>query len=368
MKYSEDNIRENGKLVEKFVEGRCSSDEATKVVQWFKDSSYRITLFQSLRKLWYREIEKEENKEEKVNLVPTLDKIHHRISIDRETEVTGLQKRARIYRTLFRVAAVLILPLLLTSILFINEKLNLAAKDNLYTEVSVSPGSKLRTILPDGTVVWLNSGSTLKYPQSFSNNNRQAILTGEAYFNVISDQLHPFVVKTEGLDLKVIGTSFNVMAYPEENNISVTLEEGKISVEKPSSDKKISRLCFLEPNEQILFQKETGEAKLATVNTDQFTSWKDGKLIFRNNSLDFIFNRLERWYNAEIEIMGDGKLPQAPYTLTIEDETIIQVLEYLSVASGLSYEVVLAEKQEKGKISTTKYLISDKGFSQKIYP
>ena len=364
MKGQEKNIEENGKLIEKFVEDSCRYDEAMKVVQWFKSPSYRIILFQTLRKIWYRNIEKEENQEEKLNLASTLDKIHHRISIDREQEVSGLHKRAKIYRTLLRVAAVLILPLMVLSILFINEKLKLATKDNLYTEVSVSPGSKLRTVLPDGTEVWLNSGSTLKYPQSFSNKNRQAILTGEAYFNVISDLLHPFVVKTEGLELKVIGTSFNVMAYPEEKNISVTLEEGKISIENPCSGKKISRLCFLEPKEQIVFQKETGTAKITTVNTDQFTSWKDGKLIFRNNSLNFIFNHLERWYNADIEIVGDEKLPQTPYTLTIEDETIVQVLEYLSVASGISYEVVPAEKQEKGKISITKYLISDKCFSQ----
>ena len=364
MKYSEDNYRENGKLVEKFVEGRCSSDEATKVVQWFKSPSYRITLFQTLRRLWYRNIEREENQEEKVNLTSTLDKIHHRISIDREQEVFGLQKRAQIYKTLLRVAAVLILPLLLTSILFINEKLNLAEKDNLYTEVSVSPGSKLYTVLPDGTEVWLNSGSTLKYPQSFSNKNRQAILTGEAYFNVKSDRLHPFIVKTEALDLKVIGTQFNVMAYPEERTISITLEEGKISVEKPGSGKNISRLCFLEPNEQIVFQKGTGTAKVTTVNTDQFTSWKDGKLIFRNNSLDFIFNRLERWYNAEIEIISDDNLSLIPYTLTIEDETIVQVLDYLSVASGLSYEVVYAEKLKKEKVSTIRYIIYDKSLSK----
>ena len=364
MKYKEKNIGEHSKLIDKFVEDRCKQDEAIKVIQWFKDPSYRITLYQTLRKRWTSIIEKEENKEEAVSLKPILDKVHHRINIDREQEVSGLQKRAQIYRTLLRVAAVSMLPLLLTSILFINEKLNIAEKDNLYTEVNVSPGSKLRTVLPDGTEVWLNSGSTLKYPQSFSNKNRQTILTGEAYFNVKSDRLHPFVVKTEALDLKVIGTRFNVMAYPDGKNISVTLEEGKISIEKPFSGKNISRLCFLEPNEQIVFQKETGTAKVTTVNTDQFTSWKDGKLIFRNNSLNYIIKRLGRWYNADLEIVGDGNLPLAPYTLTIEDETIIQVLEYLKVASGISYKVIPAKKLGKGKISPTRYLISNKSFSQ----
>ena len=360
MKDKEKNLKENYILIEKYLEDTCNHDEAAKVIQWFKDPSYRIPIFQTLRKQWYRNLEKKNNQGEGVKLAPTLDKIHHRININRETEVYGLQKKTRIYRILLRVAAVLILPLLLTSILFIHEKINMVTMDGIYTELSVSPGSKLRTVLPDGTVVWLNSGSTLKYPQSFSSKNRQAILTGEAYFDVKPDRLHPFLIKTEGLDLKVIGTSFNVMAYPEENNISVTLVEGKISIENPGSGKNISRLCFLEPKEQIVFQKETGTAGISNVNTDQFTSWKDGRLIFRNNSLDFIFNRLERWYNTEIEIVGGGNLPQVPYTLTIEDETIIQVLEYLSVASGLSYEVISSKKQENGRFSTTKYVISDK--------
>ena len=364
MNYNGKNNEENSKLIEKFVEDTCKNDEAMKVIQWFKDPSYRFTLFNTLKNLWYNNIEKEENKVEELNLAPTLDKIHHRINIDREAEVSGLQKRTRIYGILLRVAAVLMLPLLVTSFFYINEKIKIAAKHDLYTEVSVSPGSKLRTVLPDGTIVWLNSGSTLKYPQSFSNKNRQAILTGEAYFNVKSDRLHPFVVKTGALDLNVIGTSFNVMAYPEQEIVSVTLEEGKISVEKPSLDKNISRLCFLEPNERLVFQKEIGTAGISIVNTDEFTSWKDGKLIFRNNSLDFIFERLERWYNADIEIVGNGNLPQEPYTLTIEDETIVQVLEYLSVASGISYELIPAEKLENGKISTIKYSIHNRSFPQ----
>lgn len=113
-----------------------------------------------------------------------------------------------------------------------------------------------------------------------------------------------------------------------------------------------------------MFQKEKGTIRKTIVNTDQFTSWKDGKLIFRNNSLDFIIKRLERWYNTDIEIADDKNLPKTPYTLTIENETITQVLEYLSVASPISWEIIPAHKQENGKISSTRYIISNKNFSQ----
>lgn len=357
MEYREKTNEGNNGLVEKFSKGRCSHDEALTVIKWFKEPSYQIRLFQALRKLWYRDLETEENKEETIDLQSTLDKIHHRINYSMEHEVSILHKRVRLNKKLLRAASVLLLPLLAMSIFYIQERFDLFAKDVLYTEVSVPYGSKLHTVLPDGTEVWLNSGSTLKYPQSFSKNNRHALLSGEAFFNVTHDRSHSFVVKTEAFDLKVIGTQFNVMAYPEDDYVSATLEEGKISVEKQGTDKKNSRICFLNPNERIVGRKGNGSFKKTIVNTDKFTSWKDDRLIFQNDPLELIIERLERWYNTDIEIANNGNLPQTPYTMTIEDETIVQVLEYLSLASGISYEVVPAKKQENGQISKRKYII-----------
>ncbi len=355
---------ENENLVEKFAEGNCRHDEALKVIQGFKDPRCRITIYQALIKLWYKKDETKENLRETVDLNSTLDRVHHRINIYREKEESGLRKRNRFNKILLRVAAVIFLPLLITSILYVHENLNLSKKEGLYTEINVAYGSKLRTELPDGTVVWLNSGSTLKDPQSFSKRKRQATLTGEAYFDVTTDRLHPFVVKTGTLDLKVLGTQFNVMAYPDENYISTTLEKGRISIERPGEGREISRLCFLEPGEHAVFQKKSGTIRKFMTDTDKYTSWKEGKLIFRNDPLASVINRLERWYNADIEIIGDKKLPETPYSLTIEDETITQVLEYLSVASPISWEMILPHKLENGKISRTRYIISNKNFSQ----
>jgi len=176
--------------------------------------------------------------------------------------------------------------------------------------------------------------------------------------------LHPFIVKTEALDLKVLGTQFNVMAYPDENDISITLEKGRISIERPGEGRKISRLCYLEAGEHSIFQKKSGTIRKFMIDTDKYTLWKEGKLIFRNDPLAVVIKRLERWYNTDIEIAGDKKLPETPYTLTIEDETITQVLEFLSVASPIAWEMIPAHKLENGKISRTRYIISNKNFSQ----
>jgi len=354
----------NGNLVKKFAEGNCRHDEALKVIMWFKEPRYRIKLYQALTKLWYKKVDTKEKLRETVDLSSTLDHIHHRINIYREKEESGLRKWNRFNKILLRVAAVIFLPLLITTILYVQENLNLSKKEVLYTEINVTYGSKLRTELPDGTIVWLNSGSTLKYPQSFSKNNRQATLSGEAYFDVTPDRLHPFIVKTGTLNLKVLGTQFNVMAYPDENYVSTTLEKGRISIERPGEGRKISRLCFLEPKEHAVFNKKSGAIRRFMTDTDKYTSWKEGKLIFRNDPLTVIIKKLERWYNTDIEIAGDKNLPETPYTLTIEDETITQVLEYLSVASPISWEIIPAHKLENGKISKTRYIISNKNFSK----
>lgn len=357
MNYQHNTSEETSKLVEKFSEGRCSHKEAVEVVQLFKESSFHASLYGALSKLWYRNLETKVHIKEPNNLHTTLDKIHHSINIVREQEVSRLHKRIRLHKLLLRAAAVLFLPFLTISILYMQEKFEFIPKEMVYTEVSVANGSKLRTVLPDGTEVWLNSGSTLKYPQTFSRKIRKATLSGEAYFHVISDQSHPFVVTTEALDIKVTGTRFNVMAYPEDAFVSATLEEGHIAIEESNAKGEISPRCNLDPKERMVFLKESGTIKKSVVNTDQFTSWKDGKLIFRNNTLDYIICRLERWYNTTIEISNGGTLPQVPYTMTIKDENIEQVLEYLSIASGISYKVVPAHKLEDGQISAKKYII-----------
>lgn len=358
-------MRNNGeieKLAEKFADGNCTVEEAQTIVELLKEPGYRLKLFQPINRIWEKEIKASENPEKEINLDSTLDRLHHRINIYREEEESGLRKRKRYYKVLSRAAAILFLPLLITSLLYIYENINQAKGEQLYTEISATYGSKLSTILPDGSVVWLNSGSTLKYPQTFSKRNRQATLSGEAYFDITTDRTHPFLVKTDALNLRVMGTQFNVNAYPDENQVSVTLEQGKVAIEKPGSAKKTSQFCNLEPGEHAVFQKNSGAIGKVPTTTDKFTSWKEGKLIFRNDPLALVIKRLERWYNTEILIAGDEQLPETPYTLTIEDETITQVLEYLSLASPISWEMIPAYKLENQKISRTRYIISNKTF------
>jgi len=351
-------------LVRKFADGKCSREEALLVIKWFKEQDYHNDLYPALAKLWYTHAKTVKESMETADLGPTLDRLHHRINIDREEEESGLRKRERFIRLLSRVAALFFLPLLITSILYISERIGHSDQKELYTQINSMKGSQLRTELPDGTVVWLNSGSMLRYPLSFTKRNRHVILSGEAFFDVPHERSSPFVVKTEALNIRVLGTQFNVMAYPDEDNVATTLEKGLLSVEKPHEGRNPSRICFLNSGERMVFEKESGTVNKFKTETDKYTSWKEGKLIFRNDPLTMVIKLLERWYNVNIEISGDINLCDTPYTMTIEDETITQVLEYLSVASPILWEMIPAQKREDEKVSKARYIISSKNSLQ----
>ncbi len=352
----------NGILVRKFAEGKCSREEALIVIKWFKEQEYMEDLYHALVKFWDKQTGTEES--EKTDLGPTLDKLHHRINIYKEEEEAAFRRRKRFVKVLSRVAALFFLPLLIMSILYISERISHSAKKELYTQIHSVKGSQLRTELPDGSVVWLNSGSMLSYPLSFTKRNRYVILSGEAYFDVTHDRSHPFVVKTEALNVRVLGTKFNVMAYPDEDFVATTLEKGLLSVERPGERRNPSRYCFLESGDRMVFEKESGAVRKFKTETEKYTSWKEGKLIFRNDPLALVLKLLERWYNVDIEISGDINLSDTPYTMTIEDETIIQVLEYLSVASPVSWEKIPAQKHENEEVPKARYIIRNKNSLQ----
>ena len=161
------------------------------------------------------------------------------------------------------------------------------------------------------------------------------------------------------LDIKVLGTSFNVMAYPGENEISATLEEGRISVEQSANGKLVKRFCFLEPGQRMIYTRSDERARKFKADTEKYTSWKDGRLVFRNDPLYTVIERLEKWYNVEIEVSDPtDELSQHPFTLTIENETLPQVLEYLTVASPVRWKVIPPKYTADGKISLSKYIIS----------
>ncbi|MCK9412594.1 MAG: DUF4974 domain-containing protein [Prolixibacteraceae bacterium] len=204
------------------------------------------------------------------------------------------------------------------------------------TSITVPLGQMTNVELPDGTKVMLNSGSSITYDGSFALGKRQVSLNGEAYFDVAKDREHPFVVQTFLLNFEVLGTSFNIEAYAEDITINTTLIEGSLGVK----DKSQNRILLLVPGENAQYDALTSKISVTKVNTEIYTSWKEGLITFRNEKLKDIARKIERWYNVKI-IINNQKLGEQAYFGTIlKNKPIDQILEVLRLTSSLKYRMI----------------------------
>jgi ferric-dicitrate binding protein FerR (iron transport regulator) len=168
-----------------------------------------------------------------------------------------------------------------------------------YHELRVPSGGEYDLLLSDGTLVHLNAASTLRYPDRFAG-EREVFLTGEAYFEVASDAGRPFVVHAGGTRTHVLGTSFNVNAYPDREVVMTTLVEGRVRVECGEREYEIR------PGTQVIYHRETGEATTRDVDVEMYTSWKDGYYIFEGMPLEELMNTFARWYNLRVAYESEG--------------------------------------------------------------
>nr|WP_255495394.1 FecR domain-containing protein [Dysgonomonas sp. 521] len=248
-------------------------------------------------------------------------------------------------------AAILILPiLLLTTFLYIElDNKNNEPVQQLH--VTSAYGTVTKTILSDGTEVWLNSGSTLSYPQTFTEGERNVILTGEAYFKVSSDKSNRFdVIVSDELIVSAYGTEFNVNSYKEDKTIGVTLIEGNIEVSK--ADKTSSK--NVAPGQHLVYDKDNRHMTMAEANVSVKTGWKDGKMIFRRANMTEVVQRLSRHFNVDIRLEGK-ELYDYEYSATFTTETLNEILQLLEKTAPIKYSII--EPEQSGDYSFTKRIV-----------
>lgn len=198
-------------------------------------------------------------------------------------------------------AAILILLIVGVSSYYIGKGVQSENAVLAYYEAEVPFGSQTKVVLPDESVVWLNAGSSLKFADNTMENKREVLLSGEGYFEVAHNPDKPFVVKAGDMDIKVLGTSFNIKAYDDEQIIDVALLTGKVDVSLHNVREENSK-AELVPNQMLSFNKETKDVHIAMVHSSDYCSWKDGKLKFVEQSFERIAKDLERKYNVTINI------------------------------------------------------------------
>ena len=197
-------------------------------------------------------------------------------------------------------------------------------------------GKQSKIVLSDGTSVWLNSGSVMSYPQNFKGKSREVYLRGEAYFEVTKDKLHPFIVQTANVEIEVLGTSFNVMAYDDDIDVEAVLIEGSVKISE-SGMLFNKNNTILSPGQKANYCKKTKNINVSNVNTELYVSWKDGYFLYEEISMDCLIETLNRYYNSNIFIKGSA-LEKIVFSGKLENrKSLEETLQIICKSTRLNY-------------------------------
>jgi ferric-dicitrate binding protein FerR (iron transport regulator) len=319
-------------ILKNYLESRGSRTAQQKIANWFSDLWSNEELRKFTQKLWDKIPED----------IPTPDydreriqgRVHHLIRLE-ETAATSQQHISiKLTKYITRIAAVLFIPLALFTLF--NLKDLAEDKSSLATTEIISPlGARTNFILPDGSTGWLNGGSTLNFPSRFDKKIRMVRLSGEAFFDIRENSKMPFIVNTGDLKVRVCGTSFNVMSYPDDNTTEIILETGKVEIIGKDRFGRDKALGLLTPGERGVFVNGTEIFSTGLVDVDQYTAWKEGKLVLRDEPLKEVVKKMNRWYNVHI-IIRDSRLENYAYHATFEDEKLDEVLKIFQQTSPIA--------------------------------
>ena len=242
----------------------------------------------------------------------------------------------RNYSAIIKVAAAI--ALIATFLLLLKNIPNAATGQEIAIQsvIKQNPnGRKSTFMLPDGTIVTLNSNSKITYPSEFRGDNRLVELSGEAFFNVARDPLHPFIVRSKNLETTALGTSFDVQAFDQQNLIAVYLVTGKVRVNTPGDA--FPKQYMINPGEQLIYSENQNKAQIARYDADDIL-WRNGILVFKQSNLSDFINVIERWYDVEVNITGN---PQSDIKISgrFDNETLKVVLESLKFSTKINYDL-----------------------------
>jgi transmembrane sensor len=322
-------------IIKKYLDGKSNPDEQKKLLSWLREKNSQIE-FNRDKENWQQNTLKNEMPEISQK---SWDHVQSGLF---EKAILELQLTKR-YVKILKYAAMFVLLISLSGLGFFY----LTAKNRypalVYSTVVAEPGQISKIVLADQTEIWVNSGSSLRYNNQFGSTNREIELVGEAYFNVTKNPDLPLIVSGSPVQVKVLGTKFNITAYPDDKTFSVILEEGKVELNSPSfKNPKLS----LKPGEMAVFDKKNRSLGIQNVNTERYTSWKDGMINIYNMPLEDVLLRLSKRYNQKFET--DEKLRQLHYTFTIKNEPLSEILKMMETITPIRAE-------QKNEIIKLKY-------------
>ncbi|MBT1698707.1 FecR domain-containing protein [Fulvivirgaceae bacterium PWU4] len=311
-------------IITRFIEGSASEQELAALEEWFrKDRSNRI-YFDEFVTTYHASVTMNRFHQQKTD--DAWNKISERIQVTHEARSTAPRQR---YLTWVKIAASVSLIVLAGFATKRFLRSDLFNTGNNTVVVNTQP-TKMGIQLPDGSYVWLNANSALDYAPSFATSNRIVNLKGEAFFDVRKNG-RPFIVKTGALEVHVKGTKFNVQAYQDDAATQTTLEEGAIDLHIKGK----MPVYSMEPGDQITLAASGGEVIRKKVDPSDFSAWKESRLVFDNTPLENVLARIGNRYRARIVLDAFASRKEL-MTMTIEDETLDEVLELIRLSSHLN--------------------------------
>jgi transmembrane sensor len=320
--------------IKEYLSGKSSEKEQKELLDWIRED-HNLNEFQAIKSEWKNEIRNEEMPAE---FQPDWNNVQNILFGRMQSDL----HRTRRTLSFFRYAAILVLLISVPSLIYLFTKSKTPEQQLIYTTVSADFGQISKVVLPDSSVVWINSGSTIRYNNQFSATNRNIDLVGEAFFKTQKNAALPMIVSSSDLQVKVLGTEFSVMAYPEENFIQVVLEKGKVELTSASHS---SFNQEMKPGELASFDKNKKELTLSNVNTVLYTSWKDGLINIYNLPLSELVVKLEKRYNQKFVV--DDKIKNLPLTFTIKNEnlsSILSLIEKITPIDAIQHDNVIELK------------------------
>lgn len=325
-------------LLIRYIKGLVSPAEREMILNWIDESRENADFFSRL---------KADFTIENLPCTETPDKIIKKIN-------SRIRPAKSFIGTISKVAALLLLPVTLFSVYQYIHYTGKSAgkiygdviiKDTLISlpdqtkpviDYRVNPGVKGMVLLPDGSKVWLNSDSYLKCPGEFDSTHRMVELTGEGYFNIVSNKSWPMYVKTsKGITVKVTGTEFNISSYDNDDVLKFTLVSGEVELLREGT----KQIYLVNRSEEIVIPDNVnykGKRLIADIYTN--TAWKDGHLIFDNTPMPEVIKKVQRWYGVKINI-EDEQILSYSFTADFSSESVTQVLELIKITSNVQYSV-----------------------------
>lgn len=314
-----------------YLAHEASPEEVRELSAWIEASEENRHYYQHLRNIW--QVAHPAFPAEEIDV----EKARKRVVRQIDSRRSVLSRWIGYWQ---KAAAVLLIPVLLAwGYRIYTDRASQTVAGIAYQEVFAPYGTHSKIDLPDGSTVWLNAGSMLKYPVSFQSAERTVQLSGEAFFEVEADPQHPFIVRTNCLEVRAVGTAFHVEAYRRDSLQAVTMVKGKIDVKVGSAPS-----FSLHPGERMGYDLRKSRCEVYRTDPYKWYAWKDGLLVFRNDPLEYVFKKIGQTFNVDIALKDTG-IAKHLYRATFEDESLDEILRLLKMTAPIRYKQHTREKR-----------------------